>query len=387
MTLSEASWVQARAAAMQVAQLLPAESVTINDLDGRVLAVDVSAHCDLPSFDSSAMDGWAVSGAGPWLQIGDARAGVPFPHDLAAGQAVRIATGAVVPTGATAVLRWENAVHDGDLIVGEVNPGSDIRPAGEEVRTGDVIATAGTRITPALAGFLAATGHDHVEVIRQPRVHVLLLGDELLQSGIPHGGRVRDSLGPQLPGWLTRMGASVIQTSQIRDELPAVIEAFTDVGDADLIVTTGGTAAGPRDHLHAAISHLQGELLVDCVAVRPGHPMLLAKLGSIPLIGLPGNPHSAVVGLMTLGQPVLTGQLGMREQGLATVRTAEELRCTAGHTRLIAGIVRDGVFILAGYDGSAMLRGLAQADGFAVVDQDVAAGSAVSYLPLPRDAR
>jgi molybdopterin molybdotransferase len=385
MTLTEASWAAARTAAMHTAHRLPGQSVPIHEIDGRVLAVDVTARCDLPNFDSSAMDGWAICGTGPWRQVGDARAGMPFPYPLQEGQAVRIATGAVVPLGATSVLRWENATVDDERIAGEVPPGSDIRPAGEEVRAGDVIATAGTRITPALAGFLAATGHDFVEVVQQPRVHVLLLGDELLSSGIPHGGRVRDSLGPQLPGWLARMGAIVVRAVQVPDELPAVIKAFSAaVADADVIVTTGGTAAGPRDHVHAAISALHGELIVDRVAVRPGHPMLLARLQSVPLIGLPGNPHSAVVGLMTFGQPVIAAQLGLSEPLLLSVKTDEELRCTSGHTRLVAGIVREGFFVLAGYGGSAMLRGLAQADGFAVVDHDVPAGSDVPYLPLPR---
>jgi len=384
MTVTEASWSHARSAARETAQVLPAETVDVHALDGRVLAEAVTALCDLPSFDSSAMDGWAVSGAGPWRQVGDARAGVPFPRNLNTGEAIRIATGAVVPGGASAVLRWEVAETDGVLIRGVVNERADIRPAGEEVRAGAVIARAGTRVTPAMAGFLAATGHDQVAVVRQPRVHLLLLGDELLSSGTPTAGRVRDSLGPQLPGWLHRMGAVVCHSQQVVDELTSVQDAFTSAAaNADIIITTGGTAAGPRDHVHAAIAETGGTLIVDRVAVRPGHPMLLATLGPVPLIGLPGNPHSAIVGLMTLGEPIVNGMLGVPVCELPSVRSRDDLRTTPHHTRLIAGVLRDGEFVLSGYDGSAMLRGLASSDGFAVVEHDVTAGADVPWLPLP----
>jgi molybdopterin molybdotransferase len=384
MTLTEASWSQARAAARGAASVLPSEDVDVHALDGRVLAERVTAACDLPNFDSSAMDGWAVSGAGPWRQVGDARAGVPHVGSLSDGEAVRIATGAVVPAGVTAILRWEVAEVDGDTVRGVVTAGADIRPAGEEVRTGDVIAAAGTRISPAMAGFLAATGHDRVAVARQPRVHLLLLGDELLSRGTPSAGRVRDSLGPQLPGWLHRMGAVVSQSEQVVDDLSAVRDAFaTAADDADVIITTGGTAAGPRDHVHAALAQLNGELIVDRVAVRPGHPMLLGQLGTVPLIGLPGNPHSAIVGLMTLGEPIIKAMLGETFQDLPCVRSRDDLRTTPDHTRLVAGILQDGEFVLSGYAGSAMLRGLANSAGFAVVEHDVLAGSDVPWLQLP----
>ena len=384
MTLVEARWRDARRAARECAGVLPSESVPIFELDGRVLAQPLTAQCDLPSFDSSAMDGWAVCGAPPWLQVGDVRAGVPFDGVLESGQAVRIATGAVVPRGASAVLRWEDATVDGNRIDGVVRAGADIRLAGEEVRVGERIADAGTVVTPALAGFLAATGHDQVAVVQRPRIHLLLLGDELLTAGIPAGGRIRDSLGPQLPGWLHRMGAQVVSAVQVVDEITQVTDAFAAaIASADAVITTGGTAAGPRDHVHAAITDLNGELVIDRVAVRPGHPMLLATVGGVPVIGLPGNPHSAVVGLMTLGEPVMCGFLGLPRTDLTSVRTRDDVRGTPGHTRLVAGRIEDGAFVLAGYGGSAMLRGLAQATGFAVVDDDVAAGALVPWLPLP----
>lgn len=389
MTLVEGEWEAARAAASRLVGSLAAESVDVPDATGRVLAEDCVALCDLPNDDTSAMDGWAVAGPGPWRLVGDVRTGVPRTEPLGAGYAVRIATGGVMPVGADGVIRWEVASVDGDVLNGPVEPGRDIRRAGEECRTGEPIATAGTEVSPALAGLLAATGHDAVPVTVRPRVGLLLLGDELQTAGIPGAGRVRDSLGPQLPGWLERMGAQVTVRTRVPDELEALVEALRDAAaSCDLVITTGSTASGPRDHLHEAIAISGGALHVDRVAVKPGHPMLLASLHVeervVPLVGLPGNPHSAIVGLVTLGQPVIASMLGRRRVAPTHVPAEEELRSPAGHTRLVAGNVADGRFVLSPYGGSAMLRGLAQSTGFAVVPAGTTpAGTMIEWLPLP----
>ena len=388
--LVEASWHGAREAAALKACTLPSEQTPVHLSPGRVLATNCVALCDLPSFDSSAMDGWAVAGAGPWTIVGDARAGSPLAQPLAPGTAARIATGAVVPAGTASVIRWEDA-HVAEGLVNAVPfPGADIRRAGEECRAGDLLARVGTTVTPALAGFLAAAGHDQVAVTRQPRVHVRLLGDELQQSGIPSEGRVRDSLGPQLPGWLSRMGAVVLAGDLVADDLGEVAATLAHAArESDLVITTGGTAAGPRDHLRAAIERNAGTILVDCVAVRPGHPMLLAELAIddgrvVPIVGLPGNPHSAIVGLLTLAEPLIGAMLGRTSTPLAMVTTTSELRAPKDHTRLIAGNVVEGRFELSPYGGSAMLRGLAQSSGFAVVPEGTTpAGAHVQWLPLP----
>ena len=391
--MREAHWDAARNAAASVVPRLAAESVPVSEVDGRTVADDVRALCDLPSFDSSAMDGWAVCGPRPWRVVGEALAGLPAPlglRTLEPGTCVRIATGAVVPDGTSAIVRWEDARLDGDVVLGEATPGRDIRPAGEECRVGEVVAEAGSRATPAVVGLLAATGHDVVSVVQRPRVALMLLGDELQVAGVPRDGRVRDSLGPQLPGWLARAGAIVCARAQVSDDRHRVVEALANAAcDADIVITTGGTADGPRDHLHAAIDALGGGVIVDRVAVKPGHPMVLATIpGSddrvVPLIGLPGNPHSAVVGLVTLGVPVIDAMLGRLEQPLPLVPTASELRAPVNQTRLIAGVVRDGRFELSPYGGSAMLRGLTRSRGFAVVPPGITAvGGEVRWLRLP----
>lgn len=389
MTLVEAEWAAARAVAAGLAARLDPQVVDVPSASGRVLAADCVALCDLPKDDTSAMDGWAVAGEGPWRTVGDVPAGIPRQVPLAPGEAVRIATGGVMPVGADGVIRWEVAAVADGILQGPVEPGRDIRRAGEECRRGEPIASAGIEVSPALAGLLAATGHDTVSVASRPHIGLLLLGDELQSEGIPATGHVRDSLGPQLPGWLERMGAVVAARTRVPDELDALVAALTDAATVcDVVITTGSTAAGPRDHLHEAIARSGGALRVDRVAVKPGHPMLLASLPvgdrTVALVGLPGNPHSAIVGLMTLGQPVIDAMLGRRPRPPVFVEAEEELRSPAGHTRLVAGTLVNGRFALSPYGGSAMLRGLAQSTGFAVVPAGVTpAGTLVEWVPLP----
>lgn len=381
----EAGWSVARDAAGSLAAPLPPERVPLAEACGRVLATDARARCALPYADTSAMDGWAVVGDGPWQVVGDLRNGTLHAGSLAHGEAVRIGTGGVIPIGADRVLRWERATLEGARLSGSVAPGFDIRLQAEECAVGELIAPSGTDISPALTGLLAATGHDHVAVIRRPRIALLLLGDELQAAGIPGGGRVRDSLGPQLPGWLGRMGAEIASQAQVPDDLGLLIAALEESrAGSDLVITTGSTAAGPRDHLRAAITATGGRLQVDRVAVKPGHPMLLASVDSVPIIGLPGNPHSAIVGLMTLAVPLVDRMLGRPRLPLSRVPTKVELRSPDGLTRLVAGRLDAGRFEMSGFGGSAMLRGLAMSDGFAVLPPGaVPQGADVDWLPLP----
>jgi molybdopterin molybdotransferase len=334
------------------------------------------------------MDGWVVAGEGPWKIIGDVKAGQPFDGLLHNGMTLRIATGAVIPEGAAGVERWEIVEEkDGFIHALTPQPGNDIRPAGDECKEGDLLASRGQLLTPSLIGLLAATGYDRLPVIRKPKIALLLLGDELQLSGIPTGGLVRDSLGPQLPGWLSRLGAEVISQNYVTDELESVIEAINKNPECDLIITTGGTADGPRDHVHGALAALDAKFIVDRIRSRPGHPTLLASLpkhNSSFLLGLPGNPQSAVVGLMTLGAPIIATFLGMTASPLDLVETIDELSAPADFTRLVLGNVVNARFSMGKHLGSAMLRGLASSSGFALAPSgQTAAGTKIRWLPLP----
>ncbi|MFR9754818.1 molybdopterin molybdotransferase MoeA [Streptomyces sp. TR06-5] len=394
-----ATWDGARRAAARAAGAAPAVSVPLDRAAGGVLAAPVEALADLPSFDTAAMDGWAVAGPGPWETVGPPHdpgvlAGAADPAPLPDGCAVRIATGARMPVGATAVLRSEYAVpHGGRLRRASEAPGTeggtDVRPRGQECRAGDRLLPAGTPVTPPVLGLAAAAGYDRLTVTPRPRAEVLVLGDELLPAGLPSEGRIRDALGPMVGPWLAALGAEVLATRRIGDDAEALHEALT-TSTADLVVTTGGTAHGPVDHLRPTLRRLDAELLVDGVEVRPGHPMLLAALSGGQtgrhVVGLPGNPLAAVSGLLTLAEPLLRTRAGLPEpEPVRATLTA----AVAGHprdTRLVP-VVRsaDGAGATPlRWRGPAMLRGVAAACALAAVPPGgAAAGTSVRLLELP----
>jgi molybdopterin molybdotransferase len=366
---------------------------------GGVLATPLEALTDLPAFDTSAMDGWAVSGPGPWRIAGQVLAG-DLGARLIDGTAVRIATGAQLPPGARAVLRREyGEVHQdpnrGELLqhrgTTPLERGRDIRPRGQECRTGDPLLPPGTVVSPAVLGLAAAAGCDLLTVHRRPTVEVLVLGDELLDTGLPRDGRIRDALGPLLPSWLRGYGAASVTVRRVRDDLELLRDALL-CSPADVVVTTGGTAAGPVDHLHPALAEIGAHLLVDGVRVRPGHPMLLAALppaenGSRPrhLIGLPGNPLAAVAGTVTLAEPLLRVLSGAPSTPPCRVEAAIALPGHPEDTRLLPVVLSGRGAVPVAFDGPAMLRGLALAEGLAVVPPGgVGAGDGVELLKLPQ---
>ncbi|MFF5857436.1 molybdopterin molybdotransferase MoeA [Streptomyces sp. NPDC012751] len=345
--------------------------VSLGDALGLVLAAPLEALTDLPSFDTSAMDGWAVAGPGPWQVREDGvLAGHTQPDPLTDGEAVRIATGARIPADTTAVLRTEHGRIDaqGRLhTTREMLHGQDIRSRGQECRTGDQLLPVGTLVTPAVLGLAAAAGYDTVTVVPRPRVEVLILGDELLTGGLPHDGLIRDALGPMLPPWLRALGADVVAVRRIGDDARALRKAVTGSA-ADVIVTTGGTAAGPVDHVHPVLERIGAELLVDGVKVRPGHPMLLARVSDHQhLVGLPGNPLAAVSGLLTLAEPLLRTLAARPAPEPYTLPLKEAVQGHPHDTRLIPVVLRGDHAVPLRYNGPAMLRGVAAADALAVV--------------------
>ncbi|MFF0276274.1 molybdopterin molybdotransferase MoeA [Streptomyces sp. NPDC004330] len=428
------AWPEARAAAVRAGAAARAVrapiGVPLAQALGQALAVPLLALTDLPSFDTSAMDGWAVAGPGPWtVRARDAvlagRASEAAAHD---GEAVRIATGARVPAGTTAVVRSEHARTEGTLLhaLREVVPGQDIRPRGQECRSGEELLPAGSVVTPAVLGLAAAAGYDELPVPPRPRVEILVLGDELLAAGLPHDGLIRDALGPMLGPWLAALGADVLAVRRIGDEAEELYAAVTGSA-ADLVLTTGGTAAGPVDHVHGVLEKAGATLLVDGVKVRPGHPMLLARLDALPeavkpgpsdseppepvpsgasgpsatpsgafgpadapavgapaadapaagataprvrhLVGLPGNPLAAVSGLLTLAEPLLAALTGAAAAVPEPPRVPvqDEVHGHPYDTRLVPVVRRGGRAVPLRYNGPAMLRGIAAADGLAVV--------------------
>ncbi|MFE0844568.1 molybdopterin molybdotransferase MoeA [Streptomyces rochei] len=387
-------WPQARAiaeragrAAVRAARRDPVHA-PLDAALGLTLAAPLTALTDLPSFDTSAMDGWAVSGPAPWtVRDEGALAGHAEPDPLTDGEAVRIATGARVPAETTAVLRSEHGRTDerGRLHpTREVVHGQDIRPRAQECRGGDHLLPVGTVVTPAVLGLAAAAGYDTLAAVPRPRVDVLVLGDELLTGGLPHDGLIRDALGPMLPPWLRALGADVRTVCRIGDDAGALHRAVT-ASDADLIVTTGGTAAGPVDHVHPVLERAGADLLVDGVKVRPGHPMLLARLKEDQhLVGLPGNPLAAVSGLLTLAEPLLRTLAARPAPEPYTLPLDDGVHGHPHDTRLVPVVLRGDRAAPLHYNGPAMLRGMAAADALAVVPPGGArSGQETEVLDLP----
>ena len=372
--------------------------VALADADGLVLAEELVARTDLPAFPTSSVDGWAVRGGGPWTVTGRVLAGEAAPPLTADGTCVEIATGAMVPAGTSAIVRVEASTRTPDgRVTGEPRPRPEWRKPGEEARAGDVLLPAGTPVNPGVIGLAASCGYDALAARPRARAAVLVFGDELRTTGLPGDGQVRDALGPSLPGWLRRLGATVDTppAGPVEDTLPAHVAAISAAvaRGADLICTTGGTMRGPVDHLHPALAELGASYVVDTVAVRPGYPMLLATLRGpgdrrVLLAGLPGNPQSAVIALVTLVGPALAGWSGRpapRTADLPRVRLAAPVPGRGGDTHL--ALVRrgpDGVHPVP-HAGSAMLRGLAGAIGFAVIAPGGAGapGDEVPLVPLP----
>ncbi|MCA2212691.1 molybdopterin molybdotransferase MoeA [Jidongwangia harbinensis] len=392
-------WEEARALAYAAGRSAagPAEAVPLPDADGRTLAEPLLSLTDLPAFPTASIDGWAVRGTGPWRPVGRVLAGGTAPvldHD---GTCMEIATGAMVPAGAEALIRIEDSTRDdAGLVSGTPRAAPEWRLPGEEATKGEELLPAGTAVDPAVIGVAATCGYETLTVSAQPRAALLVFGDELLTRGTPGDGRVRDSLGPQVPGWLRRYGAVIdpgAVLGPVQDTLDAHVDALRSaLATADLVCTTGGTMHGPVDHLHPALAALGAEYVVNTVAVRPGFPMLLARLTGDDgrtrfLAGLPGNPQSAVIALISLVAPLLAGLHGRALPALPHVRVTRAVPGRGSQTHLaLAALDHDGRSATpVGHVGSAMLRGLANAHGFVVVrpDTQAAAGDTVPFLPLP----
>ena len=375
------SWPQARRLAHAAAAGRAAEPVALSAALGRVLAGPLRALVDLPGVDTLAMDGWAVCGTGPWRVVGTSPAGAPRSA-LAFGEAVEVATGTQLPVGATGVVRVEDgAVAEGRLS-GPVRHG-DVRRRGEQCRAGEVVLPAGTTVTPPALGLAAAVGVDQLAVLARPRVAAVVLGDEVVSTGLPAAGQVRDAVGPQLPGWVAAFGGEWLGLTRAPDDLPSTCAALGVA--ADVVVVSGGTSVGRGDFLRSALAALGATPVIDGVAVRPGHPMMLARLPSGTLVlGLPGNPLAAVVALLTLLGPLLAGMLGRELAGLPGLAELPGLSGTglappAQGVTLLPGRLRAGVLEPAGHGGSAMLRGAAGADGLVAVHAD----GSVQWLAFP----
>ncbi|MBS0193557.1 MAG: molybdopterin molybdotransferase MoeA [Proteobacteria bacterium] len=304
--------------AVAAAHRLPVERVPVARAGGCVLAQDVVASMRVPSFDNSAMDGFALraadSGAGVALQlIGEQFAGRALDLHVGAGQCARITTGAPLPAGTDAVVMKENARVEGGQVhlSAALPPGRHVRYAGEDIAIGDLLLRAGTRLTAVQASLAATVGVAELDVARKPTVAVFTTGDELRPPGQTlEAGTIYDSNRSLLMNLLVAEGLDPVAWPILPDDPTRMRALLRDAGAAfDVVITCGGVSAGEKDYLTGLVAEL-GAIHFWKVQQRPGMPLLFGRIGQAQMLGLPGNPVAVLATFLTLGRPLLRGLQG-----------------------------------------------------------------------------
>ncbi len=357
---------------------LPPETVALEDADGRVLARDVRVRHDLPRFDQSAMDGYALHADdlvdGRVLKLaGEMPAGRARSLPLRPGFTVKVFTGSRIPRDTAAILKVEDAeARDDEVeIVTAPAAGRYLRRRGEELARGESLLSAGTAITPPVLGLLAANGETRVRVHRRPDAALLLLGDELVAPGEPlKPGQIRDANGPALAAALRRVGVGRVQRRVVGDDPRVLRRALArEMARCDVVITVGGASVGDHDHVAAVRRDLEVRECFGRVAMKPGKPNVFGVApGGALMFGLPGNPVSALVSFHHFVAPVLRRLAGTIDEGALYPRAVLTAPLVASSDRLewVRGAVDlvDGRLVACPTRGqeSHMLSGLAAAD-------------------------
>lgn len=377
---------------------LDTQAIPTARADGRVLAADVVAPLDLPPFDNSQMDGFALRhadlrGSTVLPLAGEQFAGGPLLAALPPGTCARITTGAPLPPGADTVVMKEQAHVDADgvRLPADAVHGGFVRRAGEDVRAGDVVLRAGQRLSPTRVSLAAALGLDTVEVARRPTVAVFTSGDELVEPGLPLApGQVYDSNRALLLGLLRADGLEPTAWPRLPDDARAVEVALRDAACAfDVVITCGAVSAGEHDHIPGVLQRF-GSVHFWKVRMRPGMPVLLASMDQARVLALPGNPVSVLATYLTLGRALLDGLQGAAEpRPTWRARLAAPIRKTHPRLEFVRGrwhVGADGVLHVEPDPATASnrLRAAAACNALVVVgegEQELAAGSLVDLLP------
>jgi len=375
---------------------LDAEDVPLRTAAGRVLAESITSDIDIPGFDRATMDGYAVvadSTAGatsynriPLSVIGDALPGSPFADSVSRGEAVRIMTGAPMPEGSDAVLPAESVERDADalariLAVADVSPLKNVGRRGEDIVAGTTVLDAGRRLRPQDLGVISSIGIDRLRVVRQPRVRLVITGNELLPSGSrPQGHHITDANGPMLTALAERDGAIVDFPGLVRDDADTILSALR--ADADIVIVSGGSSVGIEDLAPMLVAR-HGELAVHGIAMRPSSPTGLGRIGDRLIFLLPGNPVSALCAYDFFAGRTIRA-LGGRSKdwpyrnvrGTLTRKISSPIgRMDYARVRVIGATVEP-----LSVAGASVLSSTTRADGFVIVGDDsegFAAGSNV----------
>ncbi len=389
--------------------VLPAAEIDLVDSLGYVLSDNIVAHDDIPSFNNSAMDGYAVrsediTGAKQNNPVhlnvmGEIPAGRPSTIQLEHGTTLRIMTGGLVPEGADAVVRIEDTAlpddsSDSIKIHVSAAPGTNIRPAGEDIRRGETVLRQGNRINPAGMGILASLGAAKVPVIRKPLVAFLVTGDELIEPGEPlTPGKIRNSNTYSVFGLLEQYGAEVYNLGIGADSPETLRDALLRADDADMLITCGAVSVGKYDFLKEVLTSLGMERHFWSVAQKPGKPLLFGTLNGIPVFGLPGNPASVIISFYVYVSRALKKMMGFSSfvPEMAEAILNAPYKKPEGLTHYVRGActINNGslhVTPLTG-QGSGMLKSMSSANCLIVLDEQttsVGAGTSVSIIMLPQ---
>lgn len=364
------------------------ERVAVEDALARVLAEDVRSDVDVPPWDNSAMDGYAVraedTGEDVTLRLlGTVGAGASADGEVTAGTAMGVMTGAPIPNGADSVVMLEDTdrSRSGQVAIRiRAREGQHVRRRGEDVAVGDVVLTAGAVLGPAALGLLGSIGRTEVAVARRPRVAIVSTGDEVIRPGTPlRPGQIWSSNHLSLAGWVRASGGISIDAGTAPDDLEATVDVLRRaVADADAVLTTGGVSVGHYDVVKEAFGVLGAPIDFWKVAMKPGKPLAFGLVPggdgrAVPLFGLPGNPVSCVVNFLQFVRPWLRGALGDPRPYLPVVDAtlADDLRDGSGRARLFRVALEQGpdglVARAAGLQSSGVLTGLVRGQGLLLV--------------------
>ncbi|MBD2836638.1 molybdopterin molybdotransferase MoeA [Pseudomonas sp. JM0905a] len=368
------------------------ETVALADADGRVLAEPLLAGLDLPPWDNSAMDGYALRMAdwqGEPLVVSQRILAGSAPAPLQPGTCARIFTGAPLPEGADLVEMQENAevLADGRVrFLEPIRAGQNVRARGQETRIGETVLPAGTRLGPIEMGLCASLGAAELVVRRRPVVAVISTGDELVPPGQPLGpGQIYNSNRSLLIAWLKRLGCAVVDAGILADDFVLTRKALGELGQVDLILSTGGVSVGEADFLGVALRE-EGELALWKLAIKPGKPLTFGHFRGVPVIGLPGNPASTLVTFGLLTRPYLLRRLGVEEvEPLGFTVPAGFIWKKPGNRReYLRARLENGRAVIYPNQSSGVLRSAAWAEGLVEVLEGttLAEGDTLRFIPL-----
>lgn len=378
------------------------EKLAIRDALGRVLAEDIISNINVPAYDNSAMDGYAIASSDIDVNakqgltvIGESFAGKPFSGTMTSGESVRIMTGAMIPDGADTIVMQEQVQRNDDTIIinGDVQSGDHLRRAGEDMHVGQAVLKPGKLLTPAELGLLASLGIAEVTVKRRLRVAFFSTGDELRSVGeVLQEGQIYDSNRYTLYGMLKRFGAEIIDMGVVTDSRDAVRDAFRQAASiADAVLTSGGVSVGEADYVKDTLEEL-GEVNFWRVAMKPGKPLAIGRVEQAAFYGVPGNPVSAMATFYQFALPALQKQAGMDEplKLILKARAQCQLKKDIGRLEYQRGVLgydnnNELVVNTTGVQGSHILTSMSLANCFIILQAEsdgVDKGELVSVQPF-----